>query len=1393
MLSKLLNILSKKSLKDKVIEYDSIQKSIEEINVEINSIILLQEDLNKAFDNEKNPFQKELLYDKLDTLNTEINLSKLKLKREKLEKSASKFLTIEGFDNMKKMFDSKNRYLKVKDSFHKGIISANTYHIFLKSIGVDVIKYSDNLVFNNKGELLIIKRPNIEETFAGYWTIPGGHVDLNEDHLTAAKRELEEETGIQLQLSDTICKVGEYKDDKVEIEYFETFLPETPLLLLDAKEGDGVRWINPKELLCEDIKMPMNMKENIVRILGIDGDVMGQYEELEKGHKYIRKEPDGKGGWNYVYQESEKKEKEVNFKYSLEVNGIDFVTNHSQTYVDENLSPFESKGSFKATIRKTDLVNIAAESEALSGLGITYEDSTKSVCEKLKKKGIYQIEIFKNKMILEMRPVDLSKSILGDIILPKNNNDIQKSIQNFVKLYSEKKINKDTFEKAVKELSGLVKREKLVTKNGKTFRQNFYYRENEEIETPIGGELTPTVKGLEVEKYSDKAILIKGDTYANKDLMQQIKNETGFGVWNSKLKGWLFGLSQLDKVLGLIWSDVKDKDEDKAKAIQNQKNSSLESGDEISLNGEKGKVEEVVSDSDGIKYNVELEDGTKLESVDEKVIEVEPIKDDTKISEVLNKAQAENRAKTEKKLFGIKPIEDIHNYTLAEYLKMNGVDETSINSVLKSFEPKEKSETKKTVSYSSGSKSNKDQTEGLTLKQFIGKLISKHRKAVEDAIERGDEIKPEVLDLYNDLKSSYAQKRQAMSEETKRKISEALTKDKAEEEVKKIIDNLSEKNIDEIKTSFSPIKNELIEKEQSKLAELVLEKEENDKKYYDLYKQAKETENYSKKNELEETARNLNPRRKKLLKLIRNQNNIIEAIKSGGDLRTLKDQTGLEHKNIPDFTKIDTRNIYYDIDTILTEKRPLFIPEIDEDKFRFKGFILDAIRINKDTYMVAVNEHDEEGERITNRATGKLTREGYDNIQAGYVILTLDQLVLTNDYYTTKQKAVYKDAANKRNQAQIDAWDKKSDDQKEKYINYYGGYSNIPAKLQKQFTKDEWGKMSWQEKEKHFKPVKKYNPEKLKTTIEDGNMWTSFHEMHERFVDIDAKRYVKSTGRKLNLGEREIGSYGHPKVFQSWNTFSEMLNWKLNDIKLQREEYTATRKQALETSFGESNTNDTLYSKDGILVKRQNGEQIKPQEVEQIEKAWGSVQKSFGSLKENAKKDGLKLSHSGNTFIYASKAAGVYIPNMKTIAISNKFGEDQFGFTLGHETAHWIDNTLGEKINKRFASDDYESTAGQIAIVFRKNLNKKTDSGYTNSTTECFARALEQYNAIETKGEMAEMAKQGRYFASDDYVSKETYENKIKPLIKQFLDENKEFLKSIDFNIFDETVIENNL
>jgi hypothetical protein len=154
--------------------------------------------------------------------------------------------------------------------------------------------------------------------------------------------------------------------------------------------------------------------------------------------------------------------------------------------------------------------------------------------------------------------------------------------------------------------------------------------------------------------------------------------------------------------------------------------------------------------------------------------------------------------------------------------------------------------------------------------------------------------------------------------------------------------------------------------------------------------------------------------------------------------------------------------------------------------------------------------------------------------------------------------------------------------------------------------------------------------------------------------------------------------------------------------------------------------------------------------------------------------------------MYASTAIGVYVPRMKAIGVTAKLGEDQFGFTMGHEVAHWIDNNVGKSKGKRHASDDYESTAGQIATTFRKEMNQASDSKYLNATHECFARAFEMYNAITTKGVDAIRGNEKKgemYVNSPAYVSFSTYKEKIEPLIKQFLEENKEILKSIGIDI----------
>ena len=84
-----------------------------------------------------------------------------------------------------------------------------------------------------------------------------------------------------------------------------------------------------------------------------------------------------------------------NFKYSKEYAGITIYTNTEQEYVGEMYSPFESKGSFKAPIRKGDLENIAIESTELKNFNFQWGvDDWKSIAKKLINKGIDKLELY---------------------------------------------------------------------------------------------------------------------------------------------------------------------------------------------------------------------------------------------------------------------------------------------------------------------------------------------------------------------------------------------------------------------------------------------------------------------------------------------------------------------------------------------------------------------------------------------------------------------------------------------------------------------------------------------------------------------------------------------------------------------------------------------------------------------------------------------------------------------------------------------------------------------------------------------------------------------------------------------------------------------------------------
>ncbi len=66
-----------------------------------------------------------------------------------------------------------------------------TYEYPRPALTVDAVIFRR---FENEWQVLLIKRGN--EPFKGMWAFPGGFVDMDEELIDSAKRELQEETGL---------------------------------------------------------------------------------------------------------------------------------------------------------------------------------------------------------------------------------------------------------------------------------------------------------------------------------------------------------------------------------------------------------------------------------------------------------------------------------------------------------------------------------------------------------------------------------------------------------------------------------------------------------------------------------------------------------------------------------------------------------------------------------------------------------------------------------------------------------------------------------------------------------------------------------------------------------------------------------------------------------------------------------------------------------------------------------------------------------------------------------------------------------------------------------------------------------------------------------------------
>ncbi len=113
-------------------------------------------------------------------------------------------------------------------------------------------KSAGGVVLNKKGEVLVVNQRGVA------WSLPKGHIDQGEDAITAAKREIYEESGVTD--LEFIMKLGKYQrykisrdgkgEDKSELKEMEMFLfktKETKLKPVD-KDNPEARWVAKDEV-----------------------------------------------------------------------------------------------------------------------------------------------------------------------------------------------------------------------------------------------------------------------------------------------------------------------------------------------------------------------------------------------------------------------------------------------------------------------------------------------------------------------------------------------------------------------------------------------------------------------------------------------------------------------------------------------------------------------------------------------------------------------------------------------------------------------------------------------------------------------------------------------------------------------------------------------------------------------------------------------------------------------------------------------------------------------------------------------------------------------------------------------------------------------------------------
>ena len=111
--------------------------------------------------------------------------------------------------------------------------------IRVKIVPKDSRKVAKVIIINADDHILMLKRSDYVDKFAGEWDLPGGHIQVGEDFEVGMKREVKEETGLDVGECTFVDKID-------NLDFYWCECPDKPIKL--SHEHTQFRFFPKKDL-----------------------------------------------------------------------------------------------------------------------------------------------------------------------------------------------------------------------------------------------------------------------------------------------------------------------------------------------------------------------------------------------------------------------------------------------------------------------------------------------------------------------------------------------------------------------------------------------------------------------------------------------------------------------------------------------------------------------------------------------------------------------------------------------------------------------------------------------------------------------------------------------------------------------------------------------------------------------------------------------------------------------------------------------------------------------------------------------------------------------------------------------------------------------------------------